>query len=290
VLFGFILPEYRPREGTDIVRLPTPRASIYFAVDVENHLTGERLGTGLFCEGPHAKGFHVTYGCKEMVALKVRGGGLRNILGVPARELRDSTEPLQEIWGRSASELADTLVEAKSAAERFRLLQDALVGRARKRPRDGRLARAAVESIEAHRGSVQVTQVSDALGCSRRSLVNAFDEWVGLTPKQYARLVRLRVAVARSLDRDRPDWASIAAECGYFDQAHLIHEFHALVGCSPSALVPSLGASAPRARPALGQGAVPPAERRLYRSLGLVSKWLSEPRPGRLQPEPAKAV
>ncbi|MFO0635448.1 MAG: hypothetical protein U0168_21600 [Nannocystaceae bacterium] len=32
-----------------------------------------------------------------------------------------------------------------------------------------------------------------------------------------------------------PRWAALAAEHGYADQAHLAHEFAALVGLSPSA-------------------------------------------------------
>ncbi|WP_157851244.1 MULTISPECIES: AraC family transcriptional regulator [Streptomyces] len=35
-----------------------------------------------------------------------------------------------------------------------------------------------------------------------------------------------------------PDWAALAADCGYHDQAHLIHEFRALAGITPTAYAP----------------------------------------------------
>ena len=32
----------------------------------------------------------------------------------------------------------------------------------------------------------------------------------------------------------RSDWATVAVDCGYYDQAHLIREFRAFSGQSPS--------------------------------------------------------
>ena len=57
---------------------------------------------------------------------------------------------------------------------------------------------------------------------------------MGLTPKRFARVHRLR-RVTRALDgQARADWAAVAARHGYSDQSHLISEFQYLAGVTPA--------------------------------------------------------
>jgi AraC-like DNA-binding protein len=82
-------------------------------------------------------------------------------------------------------------------------------------------------------GDVRMAHVADRLGVTSRHLRRAFTESVGVGPKDFARAIRLQRAV-RSAATSR-DWARIAAENGYCDQAHLIDDFRALVGLTPGA-------------------------------------------------------
>jgi AraC-like DNA-binding protein len=67
---------------------------------------------------------------------------------------------------------------------------------------------------------------------------------VGLGPKGLGRLVRFQ-EVYRRLGADVPsDWASVALDCGYYDQAHLLRDFRELAGSPPSRLLGSEGALA----------------------------------------------
>jgi AraC-like DNA-binding protein len=88
-----------------------------------------------------------------------------------------------------------------------------------------------------------VSSVAVSLGVSERHLRRVFREAVGMSPKQFARLARFRYALRNAGKDGRPDWASIAAAAGYFDQAHLIAEFHAFAGVTPRTLLGELGAS-----------------------------------------------
>ncbi|MGO8883630.1 MAG: helix-turn-helix domain-containing protein [Streptosporangiaceae bacterium] len=60
---------------------------------------------------------------------------------------------------------------------------------------------------------------------------------MGLTPKAAARVVRFdrarRLLQQRALRPAQPVLARLAADCGYYDQAHLAREFRALAGCPP---------------------------------------------------------
>jgi AraC-like DNA-binding protein len=77
---------------------------------------------------------------------------------------------------------------------------------------------------------VRMTAVAAELGVSLRHLRRAFAEAVGLAPKQYARVARLHRALGAE-----GDWSQRARLAGYYDQAHLVGEFRALLGATPEA-------------------------------------------------------
>jgi AraC-like DNA-binding protein len=83
-------------------------------------------------------------------------------------------------------------------------------------------------------GRAKVASIAERIGWSRKHLARRFADEIGLGPKSVSRIVRLSRAIAAA--RTGSDgWADIAADCGYADQAHLVREFHALAGASPTA-------------------------------------------------------
>lgn len=92
-----------------------------------------------------------------------------------------------------------------------------------------RLAIAALEQ------DVPVATVGERLGLSPRRLIDTFSAKVGMTPKRFARVRRFQRVLAAITTANPPPWAELALQCGYFDQAHLIHEFRAFSGLHPTA-------------------------------------------------------
>jgi len=78
-----------------------------------------------------------------------------------------------------------------------------------------------------------VANVNELTGLSAKRLIALFREEVGLTPKAYWRVRRFQGALRR-IDRGKRNGAQLAAELGYFDQAHFDREFRAFCGLSPS--------------------------------------------------------
>ncbi|MFE5714065.1 DUF6597 domain-containing transcriptional factor [Streptomyces sp. NPDC056501] len=103
-----------------------------------------------------------------------------------------------------------------------------------------------VELIRADRGLRRVSRLAAASGLSARSLQRLFAACVGVGPKW----VILRYRIHEALERAEaagtavaPDWAALAAELGYSDQAHLVRDFTATIGVPPTAY--ARGVSAP---------------------------------------------
>ena len=132
------------------------------------------------------------------------------------------------------SEVRDRLLEAKTPEARLHLLERLLlqIGRDRIEP-DPALAYA-VNRITHQPEDVLVKSLAAEIGYSHRQLIRKFDEKVGLKPKGLARVFRFNRVLGSVNPQGATHWASIASDCGYFDQAHLYHDFQELAGMTPS--------------------------------------------------------
>ena len=99
------------------------------------------------------------------------------------------------------------------------------------------VTRWAVERIEASAGRLRVEDLAAASGLSRQRVHELVRREVGLAPKTLARIHRFHRALALLRGRDAPPWAELAAECGYYDQSHLIRDVRAFAGCAPGELL-----------------------------------------------------
>ncbi|NGM23571.1 AraC family transcriptional regulator [Roseomonas stagni] len=93
------------------------------------------------------------------------------------------------------------------------------------------------QRIEATGGRIPIASLAAELGWSRQTFARHFRRRTGLAPKMTARLKRFGTVIARLPAEGAPDWAGLAAEAGYADQAHLIHDVKAFTGLSPAALL-----------------------------------------------------
>ena len=179
------------------------------------------------------------------VAVRFRPGAAGAFLGIPLHPLTDARAGLAELWGRSlADRLDDALWTGDLAdAQRLGLIEKALLGRLADMATAtgimpaGPLGMRAVAAIEGSHGAVTVEALADSLRVSRQHLALQFRQQVGITPKLFARICRFRRATALLRDPRRcGDLAALAAECGYFDQSHLIRDFRDFADGTPGSL------------------------------------------------------
>jgi len=91
-----------------------------------------------------------------------------------------------------------------------------------------------VDAIAADRSIVRVEQLVAPDSPGKRALQRLFREYVGVTPKWVIQRYRLFEAAER-LASGEAVGAQLAQELGYFDQAHFIRDFKAMVGRTPRA-------------------------------------------------------
>lgn len=91
----------------------------------------------------------------------------------------------------------------------------------------------AIAEITRSRGAAGLDWFASQANLSSRHFRRHCLARTGLTPKQLARIVRFRHALRRLKRSARGDLTNLALECGYYDQAHFIHEFRTWTGLSP---------------------------------------------------------
>jgi AraC-like DNA-binding protein len=170
----------------------------------------------------------------SFLGVSCKAGGGYPFVGVPAGELQDVTESLDTFWGSAAEALRSRVLEAKSDVSRFAIVERFLLARLRgSAPRSSAVEFALAQFQDASR-LVSVGEVVGRTGTSARRFIAEFREQVGLAPKTFCRVTRFRQVISRIALASDVDWAQTALSCGYYDQAHFIHEFRAFSGISPS--------------------------------------------------------
>lgn len=189
-------------------------------------------GRGFFTGASAAYAITETDGAQTGAQIKFSLLGARLFLGRPLEEFGDALVEPSQAFGRDAAELANRLAEAGSQEERLHLLLQSVV--LRLVSADAIAPRMAFAFRRLRRADARITEIAREIGMSRERFSKMFRREFGLTPKRFARVRRF----ARALRERDPalDGAALAAQCGYVDQAHMIHDFREFSGSTPSEL------------------------------------------------------
>jgi AraC-like DNA-binding protein len=172
---------------------------------------------------------------QEWVAgVAFRPGGTAAFIRPPAYETRDTDTPLEALWGRQRIvDLREQLLERSDPDAQLDAIESTL--RERLQPAGVHPAIAfALAAFNRVPHTTNIGAVTNALGMSAKRFIERFKAQVGVSPKRYCRIRRFQRAVAWAHRGQDVDWAQIALDCGYYDQAHFIHEFRGFAGLTPT--------------------------------------------------------
>ena len=206
----------------DVVRMPnrTQHPASFSAL-----VSGLQHAPTLVRQGGRAFGLHVF----------IKPLGVRPILGVGSADLSSLVLNLFELWGKQAGHLIEILLTADTWQQRFAILDRAFISKLNPVSVKPEISWAWGRLAKTH-GTAAVQQLADKTGYSRRHFSELFRDATGVSPKSAARVFRFEYACRLIADK-RLSLADVAISCGYYDQAHLTREWHALAGCSPKAWI-----------------------------------------------------
>ncbi|MEU7862682.1 helix-turn-helix domain-containing protein [Nonomuraea sp. NPDC049141] len=179
-------------------------------------------------------GFSYTMrGSGRVLGTRFRPGGFRPLLGGPVSELTDRFVEIGEMYGTAGAALVGQVLAEPDPRAAIGLIEKFLVGLGPKRDPLVEEVAALVAAVESDVSMTKVNELATISGRSVRSLQRLFRDYVGIGPKWVIRRFRLHEAAERI--SQGIDLATLAAELGYTDQAHLTRDFTAAVGMPPAA-------------------------------------------------------
>ena len=194
------------------------------ALQPRNFLVGQMTGPIMISPG----------GPVQVLGIRFHPGGTVPFLRLPLHEITDEVVELGSLSSRFESELLRVASESASLAAKISSIESFLTRRAMSHDHDARLLMLAARIVDSG-GSMSVDQLAVDAGLSSRQLERRFLREIGLGPKLLGRIIRFQ-QVFRAVEQGQSAWATLAIECGYYDQAHLIRDFNQFAQQTPAVL------------------------------------------------------
>ena len=165
------------------------------------------------------------------IVFKPYGAGM--FFKMPMNEIENENIALKFIIKNDALVIEDKLHAAKSNRQRIECIEDFLLKRLKQNYKNHEQISIIFKAINNYKGQISIRTLAEISCLSIRQFERKFSELVGSNPKQYLRIVRFQDVLQKKKDNCYKSYTSLAFECGYYDQAHFIHDFKTITDLSP---------------------------------------------------------
>jgi AraC-like DNA-binding protein len=195
--------------------------------------SGQTFDASIYGQSNLYKVFKTKSKKPSILGVQLYPHALPKLLSVPAEALTNETVELQLALGREGRELTEAVFTTRCEFKRVELISTFLEKKLNgpDRPRDTPVANA-ILNIERCKGRVSISKLVDQSCLSQRQFERNFKELTGFSPKAYLKIVRFE-SLLEGCAITGSTLTGKALEFGYYDQAHMNHDFRAFTGLSP---------------------------------------------------------
>jgi AraC-like DNA-binding protein len=191
----------------------------------------------LWVEGPRLNLKEVSANALEIFAFTVKPAALKPLVGIPVSALSNQVVDLSHVWGKAAEILKEEIYHAPNLEARIQVLEMALIRRVMAFQSMDYFVQDVARLIQKQGGKGSLESVFHRTGYTQRQVLRKFDDWMGMGPKQYARIVRCRNLIENLQVQEEQNWTGLARVYGYFNGTHLAGDFRKLLGQLPSGFI-----------------------------------------------------
>lgn len=154
----------------------------------------------------------------------------------PAHEITDYILDAELIFGKRILEFREQLLGSNSIQKIFEQLDQFFLKLLLGNSDIGietKCVDFAIQEILKQPDTSQLKNLSNKIGYSQKHFISLFKKQVGITPKNFQKIIRFQKAIQDIDATQELDWGTISYDCGYYDQAHFINDFKKFSGFTP---------------------------------------------------------
>lgn len=170
----------------------------------------------------------------RVFGIKFRAGGFRPFIDFPVSQLMDRRVAAKEVFGETLRPFESVVFSPAAEDELVRAADDFFAARLPDRDPTVQKVGDWVDTILTETDIKTVEALAARVRTTKRTLQRIFSDYVGAAPKWVIRRYRLHDLIEKIHSGAKIDWAEVAVELGYFDQAHMSNDFKSIVGYSPT--------------------------------------------------------
>ncbi len=133
--------------------------------------------------------------------------------------------------------LEEKLFEQKSDQDKIKVIETELLKllfkNANQNKTDEKILKLILNQLHQTAGKVKIKQICNDLDIYYKKLERLFQKNIGISPKQYIKVVRFNTLLENLISNDFNKWSDLAYDAGYFDQSHFIKDFNYIIGKNP---------------------------------------------------------
>lgn len=171
----------------------------------------------------------------SLFSIVFKANGLMMFFNIPVKEFYNQSIPLKYIIKENVGFLESKLSETNSFNQKISIAEiflKNLIQNNKNRHENKRMTHI-IDLINQKRGILDIKTLASEACLSRKQFERLFVKCIGISPKQFLRIVRFQNALYQKRKNKHINLTSLTYNCGYYDQSHFINEFKRLTGMTP---------------------------------------------------------
>lgn len=233
--YWFLEMEASEAVGERVIPTGYVELTFHFANHLLKRKRIDELQPGIILSGQKTDFFDVLpTGKISMLSIQFYPHSAGLFFDLPVNELTNETLDLYDLFGAPARELEEQLDDLPTLEEKVKHIENFLLDRLSLKTNDAwnRISHT-IGLINQSNGMITLDKLASEACLCRKQHERVFKEMVGLSPKQFLKVIRFQYALYAHQHHSIESLTELAYRCGYYDQSHMIHDFRELSGITP---------------------------------------------------------
>ncbi len=213
-----------------------PELILYLDHKPKNHTANRMLEDHFLLNGQQNDYYDILISENlSIFSISFQPQGLSQFFPLPLNELSNRDIPLKYIHKNLYAELEVRLSVETSFQQKVDIVENCFLKLLAENKREFEFRRigSVIEYIRKNKGNVGINDLSSLSCLSRKQFERIFLEYIGISPKQYLKIIRLQSSIDLKSRKPAISLTNLAFESGYYDQSHFINDYRVMTGITP---------------------------------------------------------